>query len=354
MKIRGFRVELGEIDTHLSKHPLIRENVTLVRRDKDEEKSLISYIVPEMKAWSSWLKKRGLEDELETEGMTSLLKRFRPLRDDAREYLKTKLPAYSIPSTIIPLRKMPLNPNGKIDKPALPFPDVSELSAAALKNASTPSSAMSKTEKSLTLIWASLLRIDAETIGIDDSFFDLGGDSIKGNRMVFEVRKTWRVEISMNVIFRSPTLKDFATSIDRLRDPDAFEPGIDSQVATNDAQNDSTQPDEDYAADALKLTDSLSNNFPSAMALDLSRPATVFLTGATGFLGAYIIRDLLSRKLPLNLVAHVRGKTQEAAMLRVQETCKVGHLAFSFIYTDNACSRRMESGIQYGLNEFDA
>lgn len=122
VKIRGFRVELGEIDTHLSKHPLVRENVTLVRRNRDEETTLVSYIVPQMTAWLSWLEKRGLKDEPDAEGMIGLLKRFRPLRDDVREALKTKLPSYSVPSTIIPLRKMPLNPNGKVDKPALPFP----------------------------------------------------------------------------------------------------------------------------------------------------------------------------------------------------------------------------------------
>lgn len=322
VKIRGFRVELGEIDTHLSKHPLIRENVTLVRRDKYEEKSLVSYIVPQMKAWTAWLEERGMEDEPGAKGMVGLLRRFRPLRDDAREHLKTKLPAYAVPSTIIPLGRMPLNPNGKIDKPALPFPDISEISAAVPKKSSASASGMSSTEKTLVSMWASLLRLDADTISVEDSFFDLGGDSIKGNRMVFEVRKTWRVEISMNVIFRSPTLKDFALSIDKLGDPDAFE-AIDNEQATDGIQERTVKPGEDYDADARRLEKALPRSFSAARELDLSRPITVFLTGATGFLGAYIIRDLLSRETPVNIVAHVRGKSVNAAMSRVQETCKV-------------------------------
>lgn len=323
MKIRGFRIELGEIDTHLSKHPLVRENVTLVRRDKYEEKTLVSYIVPQMKAWTAWLEERGLKDESGVEGMVGLLKRFRPLRDDAREHLKTKLPAYAVPSTIIPLSKMPLNPNGKIDKPALPFPDISEISAAVSKKSSGSVSGMSSTEKTLASMWAGLLRLDVDTISVDDSFFDLGGDSIKGNRMVFEVRKTWRVEVSMNVIFRSPTLKDFALSIDKLRDPDAFEAGIDNEQGTDAILNDAVKSHEDYYADARRLEKALPRSFPAAREQNVSRPITVFLTGATGFLGSYIIRDLLSRETRIHVIAHVRGGSAESAMSRVQDTCKV-------------------------------
>lgn len=328
VQIRGFRVELGEIDTHLSKHPLVRENVTLVRRNRDEESSLVSYIVPQINAWPSWLKERNLKDEVGVEeGMAGLLRRFRPLRDDARDYLKTKLPAYAVPSTIIPLKKMPLNPNGKVDKPALPFPDIAELSAAAPRRPSTSLSALSETEKKLATIWAGLLGVASKMISVDDSFFDLGGDSIKGNRMVFEVRKTWRVEVSMNVIFQSPTLKDFALSIDKLRDPDAFEPSIGGQDASNGVQ-DSGPLKEDYAGDSKKLTMNLPKGFSIAPKLDLSQNITVFLTGATGFLGSYIIRDLLSRTANISIVAHVRGRSQDIAMSRIIETCRVSDRSF--------------------------
>ncbi|MCJ1466777.1 large subunit of alpha-aminoadipate reductase [Pseudocyphellaria aurata] len=340
VKIRGFRVELGEIDTHLSKHPLVRENVTLVRRDKYEEKNLVSYIVPQMKAWTAWLETRRMEDEPGAEGMVGLLRRFRPLRDDVREHLKLKLPAYAVPSIIIPLQRMPLNPNGKIDKPALPFPDISDISAAAPKKSSISASGMTSTEKTLALMWARLLRLDADMISVDDSFFDLGGDSIKGNRMVFEVRKTWRVEVSMNVIFRSPTLADFALSIDKLRDPDAFEVSIDNQQGMEGIETSNVELGDDYGIDAKRLEKTLPQSFLTAKKLDLSRPITVFLTGATGFLGSYIIRDLLSRETPINIVAHVRGKSTESAMLRVQETCK----AYGVWNTDWASRIRCVTG----------
>jgi len=102
IKIRGFRIELGEIDTHLSRHPLVRENVTLVRRDKDEEKVLVSYFVP---LSGDALEGMVSSDDQSTEAKVGKdeevikgLKRYRRLIKDIREYLKTKLPSYSIPT----------------------------------------------------------------------------------------------------------------------------------------------------------------------------------------------------------------------------------------------------------------
>ncbi len=298
-----------------------------MRRDKDEEPTLVSYIVPQMRAWSSWLEERGMKDETDAEGMVGLLRRFRPLRDDVRTYLKTKLPAYAVPTTVIPLRKMPLNPNGKISKPALPFPDISELSAAAPRRPSTSLSALSETESTLASVWAGLLGLPKKMIGVEDSFFDLGGDSIKGNRMVLEVKRIWRgVNISMSAVFRSPKLKDFAIAIDRLRDPDAFEASHQNHIAdARGNQNSVKHHEEDYAADGRRLTEKLSKSFPSSGKLDLSHPMTVFLTGGTGFLGAYILRELLSRRTQLKVVAHVRSKSPQSALSRVRQTCRVSH-----------------------------
>jgi L-aminoadipate-semialdehyde dehydrogenase len=96
IKIRGFRIELGEIDTHLSRHPLVRENVTLVRRDKDEEKVLVSYFVPNQGNEVENL--MSSDGESEDDEVFRGLRRYRRLIKDIRDYLKTKLPAYSVPS----------------------------------------------------------------------------------------------------------------------------------------------------------------------------------------------------------------------------------------------------------------
>jgi len=86
--------------------------------------------VPELSRWPLFLQENGLADEDCDASMTGMLTRFRVLRENVREYLKTKLPSYAVPSVIVPLSRMPLNPNGKVDKPALPFPEPSELNAA--------------------------------------------------------------------------------------------------------------------------------------------------------------------------------------------------------------------------------
>ncbi|KAI5293620.1 large subunit of alpha-aminoadipate reductase [Ascosphaera acerosa] len=322
VKIRGFRIELGEIDTHLSQHALVRENVTLVRRDKYEEPTLVSYIVPHMDKWKDWLGQRGIEEEESGDGMVGMLRRFRPLREDLRAYLRGKLPVYAVPAVIVPLKRMPLNPNGKIDKPALPFPDTEELSAAApARRASTVRSA-SKTEQTLAEIWSRLIpNVTTAMIGPDDSFFDLGGHSITAQQMIFQIRKTWSdINLSMSAIFRSPTLRAFAAEIDRLQEAQSFT--LDSDTAAASGQTPS-QAAEDYAADAEALAAELPVSFPNAEDTSATGPVTVFLTGATGFLGAYIVRDLLSRSDEnIRIVALVRAKSDEQAVNRVKATCQ--------------------------------
>lgn len=337
VKIRGFRIELGEIDTHLSRHPLVRENVTLVRRDKFEEPTLVSYFVPDMNKWANWLQSKGLEDDDSADGMVGLLRRFRPLRDDAREHLRSKLPAYAVPTVIIPLKRMPLNPNGKIDKPALPFPDTEELSAAAPRRRSSVMQALSETEDALAKIWAKLIpNVTARMIGPDDSFFDLGGHSILAQQMFFDLRRKWRgIDISMNVIFRSPTLKGFASEIDRLLDFEAFATSDDPNAAqVSQAAN---EPDDEYSKDARQLVNELPQTFPERTDAMLSSEPTIFLTGATGFLGAHILRDLLTRKAPsAKVVALIRAKSDEQALDRLRATCR------AYGFWDEAWTTRLQ------------
>ncbi|KAF2090188.1 large subunit of L-aminoadipate-semialdehyde dehydrogenase [Saccharata proteae CBS 121410] len=315
VKIRGFRIELGELDTHLSQHPLIRENITLVRRNKDEEPTLVSYIVPEMKRWYQWLEERGLvSDDSQDDSMVGMLKKFKPLSEECRNLLKSKVPSYAVPSVIVPLSRMPLNPNGKIDKPALPFPEPSDLLKASGRRLSQIAAAMTPTQKTVAQIWGDLLpNVSAKMLTPESNFFEEGGHSILAQQMLLKVRRQWNgISVPMSVIFASQTLEAFAAEIDRAQDP----AGLLMQPEDVNADN---LTDEAYSADARELAQQLPKSIPSAE-LDFSTEKTAFLTGATGFLGSYLLQDLLNRKM--RVLAHVRAKDAASGLERIVNTCQ--------------------------------
>ncbi|CAI4213411.1 unnamed protein product [Parascedosporium putredinis] len=286
VKIRGFRIELGEIDTHLSRHPFIRENVTVVRRDENEEPKLVSYIVPEAKRWFQHLQESGKPvNEAEDDSMIGMFKKFRSLSDDCKSFLKTKVPQYAVPTMFIPLTRMPLNPNGKIDKPALPFPSKETDLALLARRPSQGYHSMTETQKRVAAIWASVIPNRTARMFVPESnFFEEGGHSILAQQMLFNIRKEWKdIDVPMSVIFQSQTLGEFATEIDRALDPTG-----------------------------LRL------DVPRALA---SGSNTVFLTGATGFLGSYILRELLSQP-ETRVIAHARGKDAASAVARIETISK--------------------------------
>ncbi|KAF9698137.1 hypothetical protein EKO04_003866 [Ascochyta lentis] len=317
VKIRGFRIELGEIDSHLSAHPLVRENVTLLKRDAYEDQTLVSYIVPEMKRWHDWLEERGAnETSTEETDMVAMLKRFKYLRDDVREHLKKKLPSYAVPSVIVPMLRFPLNPNGKIDRPALPFPEPAQIAAAGARRPSQLGQALTPTEQRMAEIWAELLSdrgVTAESINGTDSFFDLGGHSIIAQQLLFKIRQEWKdIDVPMTTIFQYPTLRAFSANIDQANDP------IGLRLDTAEAIEDDPE-DEAYSADARDLAAQLSD-FKTREPLKPGEDVHTFLTGATGFLGAYILRDLLSR--PGKVTVLVRANDIDGALDRVRKTCE--------------------------------
>ena len=330
VKIRGFRIELGEIDTHLSQHPLVRENVTLVRRDKDEEPVLISYVVP---LQSSELDRLVSADEnpaaAQGDEIVRGLRRYRRLISEIKGYLKKRLPAYAVPTVVVPLAKLPLNPNGKVDKPALPFPDTAQLAAAATRGRrgtgleEVGGVLMTPVQRDLKEIWQSLLpHAPVDGLSLTDNFFDLGGHSILATRMVFEARKKSMADLALGAIFKYPTLGALASEIDRLRACGAAH-DISIQQPAMASEQEETKV-EDYAADARALTRILPETFPSRTSEPGGGPITVFLTGATGFLGAYLLRDLLRRSGPQikKVIVHVRAADEVAGMGRVRKSCE--------------------------------
>ncbi|KAI0305172.1 L-aminoadipate-semialdehyde dehydrogenase large subunit [Multifurca ochricompacta] len=310
VKIRGFRIELGEIDTYLSQHRLVRENVTLVRRDKDEEKVLVSYFVP--------LDGPDLDDQ---EDVFSGIVKYKRLIRDIREHLKKKLPSYSIPALFVPLKRMPLNPNGKVDKPSLPFPDTAQ-AATYDKRLQADTQAASPTERIMQAIWSRTLPSAPSPIPLDESFFDLGGHSILATRLIFEIRKAFIINAPLGLIYEKPTIASLSMAIDSLRNADLGLTGGLKPIplSSNEAKSSHSRDNpSNYGQDYDHLRSMLRPSYPQPTFPPSQDCITVFLTGTTGFLGGFILRGLLSRESVKKVICIVRSSTNTMAVERLRQ-----------------------------------
>ncbi|MEH2333884.1 non-ribosomal peptide synthetase [Nostoc sp.] len=186
IKLRGFRIELGEIETALLQHPEVKEGVVIVREDTSNENHLVGYIVAETG-----------QDSLQ---VISQLRRF----------LKQQLPDFMVPTIFMALEAMPLTPNGKVDRKALPEADASRPELEA--NYVAPRTPI---EQQIADIWMQVLNV--KRVGIYDNFFELGGYSLVGIQVVSRVRQALQVEILMSNLFELPTVADLAERVETLR-----------------------------------------------------------------------------------------------------------------------------------------
>jgi aspartate racemase len=174
VKIRGFRIELGEIEAVLVQHPEVHEAVVIIREVQPGDKRLIAYLVP-IKA---------------QEVMPSTL----------RQFLKEKLPDYMVPSAFVELEAMPLTPNGKIDRRALPAPD--HFRTEAEEKFVAPRDAL---ELQLTKIWEEVLGV--HPIGVKDNFFALGGHSLLIIRLLTKIERSIGKNLPVATVFQAPTVE---------------------------------------------------------------------------------------------------------------------------------------------------
>ncbi|NOQ27229.1 MAG: amino acid adenylation domain-containing protein, partial [Bacteroidales bacterium] len=177
VKIRGFRIEIGEIEHILLKHENIKESIVLAL-DNNGEKYLCAYIV----------KERELNQE------------------ELRIYLSGLLPDYMIPSYIVELDSIPLTPNRKVDRKALPAPEIKAGRAYVAPN--------TLIETKLVKIWSEVLNVDSKEISTNVSFFELGGHSLKATVLVSRIHKELDVRLELREIFESQTIKSQAKLID--------------------------------------------------------------------------------------------------------------------------------------------
>ncbi|KAF9085584.1 hypothetical protein BGX27_003414, partial [Mortierella sp. AM989] len=178
VKIRGFRIELGEIEARLSEHPIVREAVVLALGE-GIEKRLVAYVIAEP-----------------ADGLVHTL----------RSHISSKLPEFMVPAAIVRLDSLPLTSSGKLDRRALPEPDIDSFVSQEYE------SPQGEIESSLAMIWSELLRINR--VGRHDNFFMLGGHSLLAVQMIERLRRIG-LEISVRTLFDTPTLSVLAQTLNK-------------------------------------------------------------------------------------------------------------------------------------------
>ncbi|GAC1348923.1 MAG: hypothetical protein NVSMB19_01480 [Vulcanimicrobiaceae bacterium] len=202
VKVRGHRVELGEIETTLAAHPTVAQAAVRAWTDDMGVLELTAYVVP---------RANGPADRVAS-------------GERLRDFLASRLPAFMLPTAIVSLEAMPLRPNGKIDRTALPRRrDVAGAAPAVAPR--------TRTEEALVAIWAEAMRRDPATISIVDHFIALGGHSLLVIRILGKIKSRFGVRLALRALFDAPTIADLAAVIDResaqiAQDGSAAEPAL--------------------------------------------------------------------------------------------------------------------------------
>ncbi len=181
IKISGFRIEPGEIESVLAEHPALSKAIVLARQSTNGDRRLVAYFV--------------------TDNGTTIN------GDDLKRYLQERLPSFMVPNAWVELDELPLTPNGKVDRAALPDPERTRLESATSFQAPR-----TQTEELLAGIWQRVL--GTERVGRDDNFFSLGGYSLLATRIISRIRESFQVELPVRSLFEWPTLAELAERVE--------------------------------------------------------------------------------------------------------------------------------------------
>jgi thioester reductase-like protein len=284
VKFRGLRIELGEIEAQLARHEDIKETVVLVREDIPGEKRLVAYVEPRVS-------------------------RAAPKAESLRAHLSGVLPEYMVPSVFVMLERFPLTRNRKLDRKALPAP---ELGADSSLSYTAPGTDI---EQALVEIWQTLFSITS--VGVDDDFFRLGGHSLLALKMMSSIRAALSVELPIKALFELPTVRQLAGRVAALRRVVVVNNGAGADLS------EIAMPTIDSAVMEDPLID-LSQE--SALDLQIAAsvpvhavPGTILLTGATGFVGRFLLAELLEQT-DAAVYCLLRASSQQEASMRLKTT----------------------------------
>ncbi|ASU77501.1 hypothetical protein CDG81_03340 [Actinopolyspora erythraea] len=279
VKISGFRVELGEIESVLGAHPEVDQAVVETRVSDSGDRRVLAWVSSERSGASPGFAER------------------------VREYARDRLPEFMVPEAIRPVGTFPLNHSGKVDRSRLP-----EIDRQPTEVRNRPAT---ETEQSVAAIWCELLGLPA--VDREDDFFALGGRSLHATRMVALLEEEWKIPASrgrflIRCLLASPTLREFAEKIEE------------SISTTGSPANETV----DFWAET-RLDPEL--RFDAPVVENPNDPGTVLLTGATGFLGAYLL-DRLVRRTRATVLCLTRAEDDQQALTRIAANMRRYGLSF--------------------------
>jgi amino acid adenylation domain-containing protein/thioester reductase-like protein/non-ribosomal peptide synthase protein (TIGR01720 family) len=273
VKIRGFRVALGEIESLLVQHPDVICQVVILREDQPGHKQLVAYVVSDNPSLT---------------------------QNELQSFLKQKLPNYMIPTAFVMLEALPLTTNGKVDRRALPAPshDI-DLTNFVLPN--TP------TQKLIADIWSSVL--GTTQLGIHNNFFDMGGNSLRAMQVMSLLRETLQIDLPLRYLFENPTVAELAAGFDSL--------------LTSQRDNITTSSLDLTAEAVLDASIHIRKDFIYNVSTDdKNKPQRIFLTGVTGFLGSHLLYELLQQTQKPIIYCLIRATDFEQAQQKLQSQLK--------------------------------
>ncbi|MCB1228974.1 MAG: amino acid adenylation domain-containing protein [Verrucomicrobiae bacterium] len=226
VKVRGFRVELGEIEARLLDFPKVHQVKVIAHGNDAGSKSLIAYASP-----------------LTGQSLTSA---------ELADYLRSKLPAYMVPNTFVILDELPINRNGKIDRHALPIPEQLDETTDGEAHPGVNGNQPSPTEEALTVFWKEILRV--REIGLDDDFFAMGGHSLLGMRLFSRIQRYLGISLPLAMLYKAPTIRQLGRVIDH---------GLEQEATESETEERETLPAEESPT---KTTASPSEHVPAPLA----------------------------------------------------------------------------------------
>ncbi len=277
VKIRGFRVELGEIEVALTRHPAVQVAIVEARRDAAGEKRLVAYVVSEA---GQTLSARAL-----------------------RAYLQEFLPDYMLPTAFVLLNTLPLTSNGKVDRRKLPSAD----EFIGIEQAESYIAPTTPIEETMVSIWSDVLKLPR--VGIHDNFFEIGGHSLLAVQLISRVRAAWQIHLPLRDLFAFSTVAMLAARVEEVLITSSTQVTQDAPIGAwyDDAVLDpAIRPEGTYNAVAAE-------------------PATIFLTNSTGFLGTFLLADLL-QKTSATLYCLVRCHNDDDGMNRIKTALEAAYL----------------------------